>query len=144
MFSPLYGNTFATMKRFAGWILGKRLAACALAGGLATGPACAGDILVPSEPAQAPNAPNNAHCSALGEGFFAVTGSDACIRISGYVAAGAEFGGGLRPGRAPAPFDANATSVMHTYTGVSVDAQFDTPMGPGLIHVDGGRGNFGP
>ncbi|HEY1940976.1 MAG TPA: porin [Roseiarcus sp.] len=112
-----------------------------MATGLAAGPACAGDVLAPPEPAKAPNDP---HCSALGEGFFAVTGSDACIRISGYVAAGAEFGGGLRPGRAPAPFDANATPAVHTYTGVSVDAQFDTPMGPGLIHVDGGRGNFGP
>ena len=42
-----------------------------------------------------------------GEGFFAVSGSDACIRISGYVAAGAEFGGGLRPASHDSgPFDA--------------------------------------
>lgn len=127
------------MKQFAGSILVKRVAACALAGGLVAGPACAGDLA--PEPVKTPN---DAHCSALGEGFFAVSGSDACIRISGYVAAGTEFGGGLRPARAPAPFDGNATSAVHTYTGVSVDAQFDTPMGPGIIHVDGGRGNFVP
>jgi hypothetical protein len=129
------------MKRFEETGLATRLAICALASGLAVGSACAGDAQAPAEPM---NTANRNHCSALGEGFFPVNGSDACIRISGYVAAGTDFGGGLRPAHAPAPFDAATTSALHTYTGVSVDAQFDTPMGPGVIHVDGGRRDFGP
>ncbi|MBV8473173.1 MAG: hypothetical protein JO234_07125 [Hyphomicrobiales bacterium] len=73
-----------------------------------------------------------------------MNGSDACIRISGYVAAVTDLGGGLRAAHAPTPFDEATTSAMHTYTGVSVDAQFETPLGPGVVHVDGGRGEFGP
>ena len=93
------------------------------------------------EPAKTPD---NAHCRALGEGFFAVSGSDACIRISGYVAAGAEFGGGLRQGRGPAPFDSVSSTHTRVGGGVSLDARFwgapvDLPheggyeVGPGRV-----------
>ena len=129
------------MKRFEETSLATRLAICALVSGLAAGSALAGDAQTPGEPL---NAVNRGHCSALGEGFFPVNGSDACIRISGYVAAVTDLGGGLRAAHAPTPFDEATTSAMHTYTGVSVDAQFETPLGPGVVHVDGGRGEFGP
>ena len=39
----------------------------------------------------APIAPSDARCRSHGEGFIGVAGSDACIRISGYVDAGADF-----------------------------------------------------
>lgn len=112
-------------------------AACLVAGG-----ALAGEPIAASQPAAAPN---QARCSALGEGFFAVSGSDACIRISGYVAAGAEFGGGLHAvSHNPAPFDVAPTSALRTRTGVSADARFDTPMGPGRLYIQVGRDNFQP
>jgi hypothetical protein len=126
------------MNRLDGTILFGRWALCAAAGALFAGAAVAGDASVPAQPGRTPN---DARCGALGEGFFAAPGSDACIRISGYVAAGAEFAGGLRPGwRGAAPFDSG--SAMRT--GVSADARFDTPMGPGRIFVDIGRDNFSP
>jgi hypothetical protein len=118
------------------------LSLCALGGCLLAGTASAGDSSPPNPPAATPN---NARCSALGEGFFAVSGSDACIRISGYVAAGAEFGGGLRyASHNSAPFDAAPTSALRTRTGVSADARFDTPMGPGRLYIQVGHDNFQP
>lgn len=109
------------------------------AAGLFAGLAAAGGASPP------PAAADNARCNALGEGFFAVSGSDACIRISGYVAAGAEFEGGVRPAwRNPAPFDSGQSTALRTRTGVSADARFDTPMGPGRIYVQVGHDNFAP
>ena len=119
-----------------------RWAVCALVGGLFAGPAVAGDGLTPEPPLKTPD---DGHCKALGEGFFQVSGSDACIRISGYVAAGADFGGGSAPAWHAAPrFDSSSAAVMRTGGGVSLDARFDTPMGPGRIYVDSGYNHFGP
>jgi len=119
-----------------------RLSLCAAAASLLAGTAFAGDSSMPKPQAETPNA---AHCSALGEGFFAVSGSDACIRISGYVAAGAEFGGGLHAvSHNPTAFDAAPTSALRTRTGVSADARFDTPMGPGRLYIQVGHDNFQP
>src|ERR1700678_2833285 len=47
----------------------------------------AGDAVAPN----APPTPGQARCNAMGEGFYAIAGSNACIKISGYVAAGADF-----------------------------------------------------
>ena len=108
----------------------------------ACGLASADDVLPIGRVAKSPT---NARCKALGEGFFPVAGSDACIRISGYVAAGADFGGGSAPAWHAAPrFDSSSAAVMRTGGGVSLDARFDTPMGPGRIYVDSGYNHFGP
>jgi hypothetical protein len=115
---------------------------CAVAAIVVAWAAAAADSSMPKQQAETPN---DAHCGALGEGFFAVSGSDACIRISGYVAAGAEFGGGLRyASHNSAPFDAAPTSALRTRTGVSADARFDTPMGPGRLYIQVGHDNFAP
>ena len=119
-----------------------KLSVCALGASLVAGSALAGDSPAPKTPAASPN---DARCSALGEGFFAVSGSDACIRISGYVAAGADFGGGLRGvSRDPAPFAAGPTTTFGTRTGVGADARFDTPMGPGRLYIQVGHDNYLP
>jgi hypothetical protein len=105
-----------------------------------TGGALAGDAAPPK-----PAAGDDLHCSALGEGFFPVAGSSACIRISGYVAAGADLGGALHPvAHGGAPFEPSSTSTLRTGAGAAADARFDTPMGPGRIYVQVGHENFGP
>ena len=42
------------------------------------------------------------------------------------------------------PFDAAPTSALRTRTGVSADARFDTPMGPGRLYIQVGHDNFQP
>jgi len=114
----------------------------ALCACLAARGALAGDA---SPQPQLAATPKITRCGALGEGFFAVSGSDACIRISGYVAADAEFGGALRPTPGDArPFDAARTAAMRTLMGASADARFDTPLGPGRVYVQFGRDAFQP
>lgn len=131
------------MLRFEGNIFAPWLAVFALAGHLFTGAADAGESLAPV--AQPTRSLGDARCNALGEGFFAVSGSDACIRISGYVAAGADFGSGSPSAwRGAPPFGSTTTTVTRTRVGASLDARFDTPMGPARIYVDGGQGRFGP
>jgi|GEM_PF-6854405 hypothetical protein len=73
----------------------------------------------------------NAHCAALGPGFFAVAGSSACMRISGHVSAGAGFATAGASGHALA---APATGSF-TEEGVSGDIRFDTPIGPGRVYI---------
>jgi len=118
------------------------LSLCAVAASLVAGAAFAGDSFMPKQPEMKPN---DARCSAQGDGFFAVSGSDACIKITGYVGAGAEFVGGLRyPSHNSGPFDAAPASALRTRAGVGADARFDTPMGPGRLYIQVGRGNFQP
>lgn len=109
---------------------------------LAQRSAFAGDSF---EPKPGPPALDQTHCSALGEGFFAVSGSDACIRISGYVAAGAGF---VEPGRvaAPAtgPFAERASAFTDNHVGVSVETQFNTELGPGRLYVQVGHNSGQP
>ncbi len=114
---------------------------CAAAASVVAGIAFAGDLATPAPPAATPT---DARCGALGEGFFAVSGSDACIRISGYIAAGAEFGGLRAVSRNSGLFDAAPTSAQRTRAGVSADARLDTPMGPGRLYIQVGRDNFQP
>jgi hypothetical protein len=85
----------------------------------------------PSADADQAAALAQAHCAALGPGFFAVTGSSACMRISGHVSAGAGFvAAGAKGHAAAAPI-----SGTFTEEGVSGDMRFDTPIGPGRIYV---------
>jgi hypothetical protein len=77
----------------------------------------------------------DAHCAALGEGFFAVAGSDACIRISGRISAGVDFAGPNPAGAFGPRIGGGATSGFNTETAVSGDVRFDTAAGPARIFV---------
>ena len=90
----------------------------------------AGDV-PPFHPAKAP-ADN--HCAALGEGFFAVAGSDACMKISGRISAGVGF---ARPvsGGAFGSHVAGGASGFNTETAVTGDIRFNTEAGPGRIYI---------
>jgi|SRR5579872_22078 hypothetical protein len=90
-----------------------------------------------NNPLAAEAAAANAHCAALGEGFFAVAGSATCMRISGHVSAGVGFATGNVAGHA---FGATRTGSV-TEEGMSSDVRFDTPMGPGRIYVHVGNAN---
>jgi hypothetical protein len=90
----------------------------------------------------APIAPSDARCHSHGDGFIGVTGSDACIRISGYVDAGADFSA-LRGGRV-APLLAPANPGLRTGAATALDTRFDTPMGPGRVYIEIGRPRFAP
>jgi len=90
----------------------------------------------------APIAPSDTRCRSHGDGFFGVAGSDACIRISGYVGAGADFST-PRVGRA-APLQPPTNPVLRTGAGAALDTRFDTPAGPGRIYIDIGRPRFTP
>ena len=90
-----------------------------------------------------PIAPSDARCRSHGDGFIGVAGSDACIRISGYIDAGADFstsrGGRDAPLLAPAGFPA-----LRTGAAAALDTRFDTPMGPGRVYIEIGRPRFAP
>ncbi|HYC25798.1 MAG TPA: hypothetical protein VEC58_07160 [Roseiarcus sp.] len=82
---------------------------------------------------QAPGGPtDNARCAALGEGFFAVSGSTACVRISGHISAGVGFASGGALGR---PAGSAPPAGTFTEMGLTADSRFDTPIGPGRIYV---------
>ena len=103
---------------------------------LAQGKAYAGDDFAPAPP----STPDQAHCNALGEGFFAVTGSSACIKISGYVSAGTEFSAtSARGAQGSGAFAAKSGVSMETQSAVSAEARFDTPLGPGRLYVQVGH-----
>jgi hypothetical protein len=124
--------------KFASQIL--RSASLAAAVFLVAGAAEAADIGSSQTPREAPE---QIRCEALGEGYFAVKGSTACIRISGYVSAGMGF---VEPGRIAAPttgpFAPHAFGYSTTEGAVAVDSQFDTELGPGRVYVQVGGLNF--
>jgi hypothetical protein len=90
-----------------------------------------------------PETPEQAHCRALGEGYFAVKGSTACIRISGYVSAGMGF---VEPGRIAAPttgpFAPHRFAFSTSEAAVAVESQFNTELGPGRLYVEVGGERF--
>ena len=95
--------------------------------------AFAGDVFAPS----APPTPDQARCNAIGEGFYAVKGSNACIKISGYIAAGADFiAAGAKGSGASAP---RPTGGLNSETAVSAEVRLDTPLGPGRLYVQIGH-----
>lgn len=104
--------------------------------GLAPGKGFAGDALAPAPP----STPDQAHCNELGDGFFAVAGSSACVKISGYVSAGTDFSAVAAKGaQSSAPFAAKSSVGMDSQSGMSVETQFDTPLGPGRLYVQVGH-----
>jgi hypothetical protein len=74
----------------------------------------------------------DARCAALGDGFFAVAGSQACIQISGHISAGVGF---ASRGALGQPASYAPTTGSFTDAGVTADGRFDTPIGPGRIYV---------
>jgi hypothetical protein len=84
----------------------------------------------------------DARCQSFGDGFLAVPGSDACVRFSGYVAAGAGFNAGSRG--APGSLQAPVAPIMGTDAGAAFETQTDTPMGPVHTYVEVGRPRFAP
>jgi hypothetical protein len=102
--------------------------------GWTTHPAIAGDVVAPN----APPAPGQARCDAIGEGFYAIAGSNACIEISGYVAAGTDF---VAPGARVAP---RPNGGLTSQTAVSADVRLDTPLGPGRLYVQIGHDAYRP
>ncbi len=106
------------------------LVAAVLAVSLLTA-ARAGDAAKPD--AAAPS-PEQARCQAMGPDYFAVKGSTACMRVSGYISAGVGF---LQPtGADRGPFAPHAATVAGTEVGVGVEARFDTELGPGRLYVE--------
>jgi hypothetical protein len=102
--------------------------------------ALAGDSFEP-----APAMIDQGHCKSLGDGFYAVKGTNACIKISGYIAAGVEFASPARVGLpAAGPFAAHAVSATDTSVGMSVDTRFDTELGPSRLYVQVGRDHVQP
>ena len=77
------------------------------------------------------------HCSTLGEGFFGVAGSSACIKISGRISAGTDFGPGGGAARSFAPrFGGNpADTAFDAAAAASGDLRFDTAAGPARVYV---------
>jgi hypothetical protein len=87
-----------------------------------------------------PIAPSNARCRSHGEGFFGVAGSDACIRISGYIDAGADFSTS-RNGRDAALL---ANPGLRPGAAAALDTRFDTSAGPARVYIEIGRPRFAP
>jgi hypothetical protein len=78
-------------------------------------------------------------CHALGAEFLAVPGSNACVRFSGYVSAGAGFDAPAR--------GAPASSLLQgprTRAGAAFDARMNTPMGPARAYIELGRPGLEP
>jgi hypothetical protein len=104
--------------------------------------ACLAAAQAPAGDSTAPIAPSNARCRSHGDGFIGVAGSDACIRISGYIDAGADFSTS-RGGR-DAPLLAPANPALRTGAAAALDSRFDTSMGPARVYIEIGRPRFGP
>jgi hypothetical protein len=75
-----------------------------------------------------------ARCQALGEGYFGVKGSTNCIRISGYISAGVDFGGATKKAEGTAA--SHVVGFSKTWAGVSIETHFDTEFGPSSIYVE--------
>jgi hypothetical protein len=87
---------------------------------------------------------DNSRCSALGEGFFAVPGSDACVHFSGYVDAGAGFESPARGAPASGPLQAPTAPVLHAGVSAAFDGRMDTPVGPARAYIELGRPGVDP
>jgi hypothetical protein len=102
---------------------------------MANNAAFAGDLFEPKA-----ESADQARCNTLGEGYYAVKGSNACIKIGGYVAAGADFAAPAAKGSgvfAPKP-----SGGLTSQTAVSAEVHLDTPLGPGRLYVQVGRDSY--
>jgi hypothetical protein len=114
-----------------------RGAVLSLAIGWTTHAAIAGDAVAPNPPP-----PGQARCNAVGEGFYAIAGSNACIKISGYVAAGVDF---VAPSAKPSGvFAPRPIGGLSSETAVSAEVHLDTPLGPGRLYVQIGHDAYRP
>jgi hypothetical protein len=98
----------------------------------------AGEML----PAGQGKARANARCAALGEGFFPVAGSDACIKISGRISAGVGFGsggGGGLSNSSSLDFNASRNNGSGAEAAATGDLRFDTSAGPGRVYLGVGK-----
>jgi hypothetical protein len=101
----------------------------------------ASDALPPAQPAKAHV---DMHCAALGEGFFAVTGSSACIKISGRISAGVGYASGSASTNNSGPrFGAPPADGFDAEMAASGDLRFNTSAGPARVYV-GVRKDTGP
>jgi hypothetical protein len=80
----------------------------------------------------------NGHCATLGEGFFAVAGSDACVRISGHISAGSGFGNDAARG-GPSGLNFGPSPLIGAEAAASGDLRFDTPNGPARVYLNVGN-----
>ena len=110
------------------------------AAGLWSAQALGQESAIPKSPA--PTAAQ-LHCQTLGEGFFAVEGSDACVRISGYVSTGIGFANPLTPRSIGGPFGARPSTSASSST-TQVGARIETELGPGRLYVQFGGHNSWP
>jgi hypothetical protein len=96
--------------------------------------ASANDILPAG---QANKARADMHCSTLGEGFLAVAGSSACIKISGRISAGVGFGPAGAPVNSFGPrIGGNpADTAFDAAAAASGDLRFDTDAGPARVYI---------
>jgi hypothetical protein len=104
--------------------------------------ACLAAAQAPAGDSAAPIAPSDARCRSHGDGFIGVAGSDACIRISGYIDAGADFSTS-RGGR-DATLLAPANPALRTDAAAALDSRFDTSTGPARVYIEIGRPRFAP
>ena len=63
-----------------------------------------------------------------------VKGSTSCIRISGYISAGVDFGGAAKRTEGPAP--SHVVGFSENSAGVSIETHFDTESGRASIYVE--------
>jgi hypothetical protein len=83
---------------------------------------------------------DQALCDALGDGFVAVKGSNACIKINGYVSAGTDISvGGIESGQVSGPFATKSSAGIETHPSVNAKVQYVAPLGPGRLYVEVGR-----
>ena len=78
---------------------------------------------------------DKARCAAYGEDFFAVKGSDACIRITGRISVGAGFGDPHPTHSGGPPVDGASALATGSELSTSADVRFNTPVGEGRIYV---------
>jgi hypothetical protein len=102
--------------------------------------ACLAAVEAHAGDSAAPIAPSDTRCRSNGEGFFDVAGSDACIRISGYIDAGADFSTS-RSGRDALLL---ANPGLRTGAATALDTRFNTPTGPARVYIEIGRPRFAP
>ncbi len=114
------------MKRWgSGVALALILAHGSLAGGLSTS-------------TQAAKTRANARCAALGDGFLAIAGSDACVKISGHISAGAGFGtGAAHSGSSTITF--GPSPLMGAEAAASGDLRFNTSNGLARVYLNVGN-----
>ena len=111
--------------RGSGLVLAVIFAHGALAGGL-------------SASTQAAKTRANGRCAALGDGFLAIAGSDACVKISGHISAGDGFGAGAAHGGS-STVTFGPSPLIGAEAAASSDLRFNTSSGPARVYLNVGN-----